>query len=670
MRNSILPLLAVLVLPTAGSGCDETPPPEDTGIPDAGPDAAIDASAVCARNTDCEDSVFCTEHACMPGAPAADARGCVLVAGPCTTAETCVESSSMCMAATCGPVADVDVDGEDSIACGGDDCDDDDGRRFPGANEICDDGGLDEDCNPDTFASDDDGDMDDDGFTSALCCNGANCGDDCNDDDRGVFPGAREVCNGIDDDCDGTTDEEGGDVPLCPGGTCTAGRCDLPAWDRTFGGTGTDLAFTVDMDLEGNSYVIGTFETAINFGLATGPVESAGGGDVFIARFTADGAVDWVRGLGNAAAQLGFDIRYDAPSGLVYATVLSFGEAFDWGDGTAVVGTVLLALSPDDGTFRWSLPLPEARIESPPFVAVNDGALVVAPLPETFDFGVPSRPATGDQSAYFLRVSSDGSPAWVQVVQAIGAADQVRCGRPTASGSGFLVSGSFGGSARIADDVVSSTGDTDGFVVKLSDAGSVAWHREFGGVGEDFASAATSNDDTGELYVSGRTTLPASFGGTPRAGSGPAIFVLRLSSSGTHLADTVVEATDPDVAAATLTQAGDVLIAGALTNPGSDAGSVNFGGGTRPTPSGGAGFLATFSPFLDWRSDELLVFDGFSVTTPTCASTQCTVYVTGAVVGPADSTAIVGHFEDTVDLGSGARTTTGSFDGFIARLAR
>jgi hypothetical protein len=46
-------------------------------------------------------------------------------------------------------------------------------------------------------------DADGDGYFNATCG-----GSDCDDTDAAVYPGADEYCNGIDDDCDGTIDED------------------------------------------------------------------------------------------------------------------------------------------------------------------------------------------------------------------------------------------------------------------------------------------------------------------------------------------------------------------------------------------------------------------------------------------------------------------------------
>ncbi len=104
-----------------------------------------------------------------------------------------------------GPCVDADGDGARDAACGGTDCDDANPSRYPGAAEVCDAADLDEDCDPETFGF---RDADSDGFPDARCCNGTTCGDDCNDARPGVNLAVPEVCNAIDDDCDGRTDED------------------------------------------------------------------------------------------------------------------------------------------------------------------------------------------------------------------------------------------------------------------------------------------------------------------------------------------------------------------------------------------------------------------------------------------------------------------------------
>lgn len=98
---------------------------------------------------------------------------------------------------------DQDGDGHDAEAYGGDDCDDDDATVSPSATETCD--GVDEDCDGDT---DEDYDADGDGSFSEADCP-STIGDDCDDSDASVFPGATETCDGVDNDCDGLADVSG-----------------------------------------------------------------------------------------------------------------------------------------------------------------------------------------------------------------------------------------------------------------------------------------------------------------------------------------------------------------------------------------------------------------------------------------------------------------------------
>src|SRR5678815_4016003 len=84
----------------------------------------------------------------------------------------------------------------DRTTCDGD-CHDNDPEVYPGAIEVPD--GVDQDCDgivdEGTIYYDDDGD----GFPEA--------GGDCDDANAAISPAAAEVCNGVDDDCDGTIDD-------------------------------------------------------------------------------------------------------------------------------------------------------------------------------------------------------------------------------------------------------------------------------------------------------------------------------------------------------------------------------------------------------------------------------------------------------------------------------
>jgi len=96
------------------------------------------------------------------------------------------------------------------------DCNDDDPSTYPGADETCD--GEDNDCDSEvdegvtlTFYVDADGDgFGDDSTTAEACEAGSGYsadGTDCDDSDSSVYPGAAEVCDAADNNCDGSVDE-------------------------------------------------------------------------------------------------------------------------------------------------------------------------------------------------------------------------------------------------------------------------------------------------------------------------------------------------------------------------------------------------------------------------------------------------------------------------------
>jgi len=138
------------------------------------------------------------------------------------------------------------------------DCDDGSADTNPGADEVCD--GVDNDCDGDSdeddavdasaWYADADGDGYGDAESSVLACSAPSDtvadATDCDDGAFGVNPGETEVCNnGLDDDCDGTSN-------ACPlSGTLTTADADGTGTGASSSEAGRSVALTGDLDADG-----------------------------------------------------------------------------------------------------------------------------------------------------------------------------------------------------------------------------------------------------------------------------------------------------------------------------------------------------------------------------------------------------------------------------------
>ncbi|WP_046243484.1 T9SS type A sorting domain-containing protein [Hymenobacter terrenus] len=233
----------------------------------------------------------------------------------------------------------------------------------------------------------------------------------------------------------------------------------------------------------------------------------------------------------------------------------------------------------------------------------------------------------------------------------------------TSSGSNIYLVGYFSGTASFGGTTLASVGSTDGFVVKLTDAGSIVWARSSGVSGGDEFNAVAANG--ANVYV---------------ASGGNNVSVSKFTDSGTSATPVWSQqstiSTNARVANSMAVNGNNIYITGAFSSPTVSFGTTLLANGGSPSPTDGsipedifvakltdAGASGSFtwaqragSPSFD-RPSGLAISGG-------------NVYVVGSFTGPATFgtttlTSVGGTFvSKLVDLGgTGSYTWTQSSGG-------
>jgi len=352
----------------------------------------------------------------------------------------------------------------------------------------------------------------------------------------------------------------------------------------------------------GNVLVAGEFQNTVNFG--GGSLTSAGGRDIFIAKYTANGDYLWARRFGYAYDDSANSIAADANGNVIVTGY--FSDRVDFGGGTiwAALGGIdaFLAKFTPDGNFDSTNPDPTQRSWAKNFGSNSE------------DRG------TG------VAVDANGN---------------------------IVLGGYFQGSLDLGGGYLNSQGGgKDIFIAKFSSSGTYTWSKSYGGGYGDQA-VGLAVDRSGDVFVTGWYLYSTDLGGGPLLASQYAAFLAKYSGNdGHHLWSKSFSGAGYIFGnAVTVDANGNAAITGNFTS------TIDLGGGVLNTSAFGVTtiFVAKYSSAGGHLWSKR--FGGTSYADSTAIATDGTGHV--LVTGP---------FMGTADFGVQSLSSTGSDDMYLLRL--
>lgn len=188
-------------------------------------------------------------------------------------------------------------------------------------------------------------------------------------------------------------------------------------WSRRFGDAQSQRVFGIAADAQGSAIITGTFNGTVDFTelmLGNQKLVDAGQGDIFAAKFDADGKHSWSNSWGDTTFQQARAVAIDSLGGPMFTGVLGT-SAF----GLTSVGSsdALVVKRTSSGQASWAKGFgnasdPGSGLGFAIAADATGGAVFGGWFPNSIDFGGSTFTSTGKYNAFIARLDDQGAPVW------------------------------------------------------------------------------------------------------------------------------------------------------------------------------------------------------------------------------------------------------------------
>lgn len=291
------------------------------------------------------------------------------------------------------------------------------------------------------------------------------------------------------------------------------------SWVQRSTGTGQLASTYVAVDASGNVYTTGAFSNTADFdpGSGTQILTSAGSADIFITKRSLTGSVLWAKRIGDTRSEEGTGIALDA-SGNVYVTGYFNGTVdFDPGPAAQTMSTTLnrygiFVLKLDaSGNYVWAKSMVGNNNATAWALAVDaaGNAYTTGDFSGTVDFdpGAAIQDLTAfGRDIFISKIDANGDYVWAKSITSSNTNGNQGVSISVDVAGNVYTTGEFTGDADFdpgpATNMLTLSGSTNAYILKLNASGDFVWAKSLGGIG-DVLPTGIAVDASGAVYSTG-----------------------------------------------------------------------------------------------------------------------------------------------------------------------
>ncbi len=304
-------------------------------------------------------------------------------------------------------------------------------------------------------------------------------------------------------------------------------------WSKRFGGSGSDEPEAMDIDEDGNIFILhnadtGDFDANGDGDTTDGGAESSSGygnRDIVISALNQSGTYVWSKRIGTSGADSPEDLRVDPETGFVYVTgtitsaVADLNGDGDTSDGGAesLTGLGMITVFNASGTHQWAKriginsaqALGVSNQGNVTLIGTRSGAVDLNGDDDTTDGNGESATGYGSTDFLLTTFNSSGTYQWSLRLGSTGAESAINKTRPQYTSADDVIfifknlaaATDVNGDADTTDGGAETVGDGNSFLVSLSSTGSFNWAKRLASSSMHILASDLDSRDT--IYLGG-----------------------------------------------------------------------------------------------------------------------------------------------------------------------